>query len=109
MRLDQVRAEVRAIVEWGYTSFWHKHKMRGLLSEVQDHYCAICGKNIGSWPRNIDHVWPRADGGYNGPGNMVVTHEWCNTQKQDGLPTGCEIIWLVAVCARLDVPVRLKQ
>lgn len=97
------------MLEWGYSSYSHKHRLRAILSDVQGDYCAICGRPIGRWTRNIDHVWPIGDGGFNGPGNMVMAHEWCNFHKADSLPTGCEIIWLAAVCARLDVPLRLKQ
>lgn len=82
--------------------------IRQMLVREQDGLCAICGQPMRQGDRNIDHVWPRGAGGYHGLGNLVAAHFDCNNRKGHQLPTGCEIIQLVAVCARLDVPVRLK-
>ena len=51
---------------------------------------------------SIDHVFPRSKGGGN-YGNFLVMHGECNHAKADRLPTGCEMIWLAAVNARLGV------
>ena len=84
--------------------------------------CAICGNPLGRRSRwrpwlgtviyvrgTIDHVWPRSLGGFDGPGNLVMTHRRCNVRKAARLPTGCEIIQLAAICAQLNLPVRLLQ
>lgn len=78
--------------------------LRKVLFRAQGGRCGICG-----WPvRNfkaasIEHVVPRSLGGFWGLGNMVAAHRDCNQAKGDRLPTGCELIWLLAVNARLDV------
>lgn len=83
--------------------------IRRLLAREQDYLCAICGQPMMEGDRNIDHVWPQCDGGSGGLGNLTATHYDCNSAKANDLPTGCQIITLVAVCARLDVSVRLKE
>lgn len=101
---------MRPWVPWTYLE---RHRrwlaIRRLLAREQDYRCAICGTPMKDGDRNIDHVWPQALGGYGGLGNLVTTHYSCNDFKAARLPTGCEILALVAVCARLDVPVRLKE
>lgn len=74
--------------------------IRERLSELQDGRCALCGHvvtEIGS----IDHTDPLYFNGYDGWGNWTFAHRDCNIAKANDEPTGCEIIWLFAVNARL--------
>jgi hypothetical protein len=75
-----------------------------VLWRLQGGLCAICGQPIGS-PRqaSVDHVIAETLGGVSHLGNFVVTHGRCNRAKSNRLPTGCELIWLLAVNARLGV------
>lgn len=102
------QSEARIILEHGFTQWWDSHKLRRILCWAQDDRCAICGGEMSRFNVTLEHVWPRVEGGFNGPGNMVGAHRGCNHAKGSRLPTGCEIISLVAVCMRLDVSVRLK-
>lgn len=67
------------------------------LHETEDH-----------WRPSIDHVLALSRGGFDGWGNVLAVHRRCNERKGNRLPTGCEIIWLIAVCQRINVPVRLR-
>jgi len=87
----------------------------GKLIVAQENLCAGCGKPM--MPRSdfpsrrgdakyrdlpsIDHIIPRAKNGKNGAGNVVAMHMLCNQMKGDDMPTGCELIWLLAVNSRL--------
>lgn len=99
------------------------------LWRIQDGLCAICGKPMPEQARqsksrclSLDHVWPRnrkrcvglpaapPSGGrhrhvLNGrrvwPWQLVAAHGRCNHAKGNRPPTGCEIIWLMAVRARI--------
>ena len=79
---------------------------------AQDGVCAICGRRmppLGNYePRALqrvtrEHVIPQSWGGPNQLGNIVAAHWLCNSRKSDRKPTGCELIWLLAVNARLGV------
>lgn len=79
------------------------------LWKAQDGRCAICGLHLLRDERfrddtgwNLDHVYPRSRYGRLGNrGNLLLTHVACNTAKADRDPTGCEIILLHAMNARL--------
>ena len=75
--------------------------VRRSLFAAQDGLCAICGLPMGSAPRSVDHVVPKAMGGENRVGNLVIAHTPCNGAKGDRPPTGCELVWLLAVNNRL--------
>lgn len=78
--------------------------MRRVLLRHQGGFCALCGQQIRRvWQVSIEHVVPRSLGGFWGLGNIVGAHGDCNARKADRMPTGCELIWLLAVNARLDV------
>lgn len=68
--------------------------------------CANCGGPLSfeaSHPNlrpTFDHVTPRALGGSNHR-NRVAMHGICNARKADRAPTGCELLMLEAVNARL--------
>lgn len=87
------------------------------LCRVQDRRCACCfehmakKRRLGSGPKgkkkrdnpnraSIDHVVPRALGGLN-EGNIVAVHLRCNGRKGGRMPTGCELVVLAWVNARL--------
>lgn len=79
------------------------HSHRTLLYGAQDGFCAICGYELPTRLRDcsIDHVIPLALGGKDAIGNLVVAHGDCNGDKSNDVPTGCEMIWLMAVNAKL--------
>lgn len=99
----------------GYDRTVDIHYVRDALIAAQEGRCGICGEPFKRTPwgefvvANIDHVLARKLGGFDGPGNMIATHRKCNSIKGHRLPTGCETIWLLAVCERLDIPMRLTE
>lgn len=88
---------------------------RAALILLQGGRCALCGKGISEDDRESptlrpsrDHVIPRDLGGGDYR-NLVAAHNQCNADKTNDLPTGCELIWLLAVNARIDqLPMRMK-
>ncbi len=94
MRLSRVQAQ-RAI--------------RRMLRRLQDELCPICGGHMPLRHENkhlyptLDHVIPRSLGGANAIGNLLVAHAICNVRKGSSIPTGCQIIWLLAINNRLGV------
>lgn len=83
-------------------------KRRVLLWQMQDLRCAGCGER--AYPHlpvrhpnaiTIDEVIPRAKGGLRELGNQIAMHRVCNARKADRPPSGCHIIWLALVNARL--------
>jgi 5-methylcytosine-specific restriction endonuclease McrA len=80
---------------------------KAMLVELQDNMCALCGDYLTMdemddpvFRPSIDHVYPRFSGGQD-EGNVVAAHNHCNGDKTNDLPTGCELIWLYNVTARL--------
>lgn len=80
-----------------------------LLVEAQERICPICDDWLEFDPSfgishplrpSIDHVMPKSKGGCHN-GNRLAMHRECNCAKGDRLPTGCEMIWLASVNARL--------
>lgn len=78
---------------------------RHALIAAQGGLCAICGTSLPKEFHRVsfDHVIPRALGGVDAIGNFVVTHGECNGDKSNDIPTGCEMIWLLMVNAKLGV------
>jgi 5-methylcytosine-specific restriction endonuclease McrA len=66
---------------------------------AQGDVCGICGIKLRRNP-SFDHVVPRCRGGGN-VGNRIIAHVPCNFRKGDRMPTGCELVMLAAVNARL--------
>lgn len=91
-----------------------KKKIRLLVLEAQGWICAGCGlpiKKSGGVERGVgsaDHAYPRVAQSWRGHiGNLLGMHNFpCNIQKGDRMPTGCELIWLAAVNARLGWELR---
>lgn len=96
-----------------------KQELTARLARLQGGLCALCGMpmllsaRFGTRKgRSIDHTWPRNRAGPRGPrkaptgifGNKVAAHGQCNSTKGDRAPTGCELIWLMAVNARRRLP-----
>lgn len=104
------------------------------LFHLQRGVCALCGKPLprranknNSNRISLDHVWPRNRAkiekgkptvpgcgrwvsksarrkGRRRPWNFVVAHGRCNSAKGDRAPTGCELIWLMQIRARIEGP-----
>ena len=82
-----------------------------MLMKAQGRRCAICGRlffpNLEEvephWLPSIDHVIPSSVGGPDRLGNFLAAHRLCNSQKGERIPTGCEIIWLLAMNCKLGV------
>ncbi|WP_207481168.1 HNH endonuclease [Arenibaculum pallidiluteum] len=66
-----------------------------LMDISQGGLCFYCGKPMGAAATD-DHLIPRAYGGADLPGNVVLAHRRCNQLKGDRLPTVDEIDRLVA-------------
>ena len=77
----------------------YAHK-RHLIRNAQRSRCAICGERFGSQPGTLEHVVPRSKGGKHA-GNLLVSHLRCNQRRGDANPTGCMLILLDVVNARL--------
>lgn len=79
-------------------------QIRRVLWRCQKQICGLCGTPIRrAWQVSIEHVVPRCLGGALGFGNVIGAHGECNRRKGGRMPTGCELIWLLAVNARLGV------
>jgi hypothetical protein len=81
------------------------------MAEAQKGLCILCGTRIffdvelPDWApqrASFDHVLPRSRGGVN-VGNRLAAHRRCNEDKGNRMPTGCELVWLAAVNAKLGI------
>jgi 5-methylcytosine-specific restriction endonuclease McrA len=83
-------------------------KLRKQLVLVQRSRCGICGGPMADYdPRpgapfesSVEHVVPRKRGG-GIRGNVFASHKRCNAAKADRPPTGCELVFLALVNAKL--------
>lgn len=76
--------------------------VRKALWKAQHGVCGICGYPIlDGEMRTVDHVIPKAMGGADMVGNFVIAHSDCNSDKAARPPNGCELVWLLAVNARI--------
>lgn len=84
-------------------------KFRQALYEAQAGRCSLCGQGLGAlgergeWRPTFEHVWPRSRYSYADRGNLLLAHFRCNIAKGTRDPTGCEVILLAAVNARLGL------
>lgn len=76
--------------------------LRARLNDAQGGLCAICGEKIVG-KISLDHVIPHALLGKHRTGNYVAAHGECNGDKTNDVPTGCEMVWLLAVNAKLGL------
>lgn len=85
---------------------------RALLYRAQRGICSGCGLALAPLDKrrlarvdiiSADHTYPRSRGGQNRLGNITLMHTDCNEWKGDAKPTGCEIIWLIAVNAYIGI------
>lgn len=74
--------------------------VRKPLYSAQRGLCGICRRYGKVKSMNIDHVVPLARGGGDYR-NLMLTHYPCNERKGSRMPTGCELIFLAVVNARL--------
>jgi 5-methylcytosine-specific restriction endonuclease McrA len=76
--------------------------LRCKLWDAQRGICGLCGKPMrGGQNDSLDHVIPHSLGGHNGAGNSLLCHSECNGRKSNDVPTGCEMVFLLAVNARI--------
>jgi hypothetical protein len=61
-----------------------------LMDVQQGGRCFLCGGPMGA-KATYDHLIPRAYGGADVAGNVVLVHARCNRKKGDRLPTPAEI------------------
>lgn len=88
-------------------------RMRRALARLQGYICPICGASLHGRPpegrqgnlakTTLDHVIPRDREGPDRPGNYLAAHGLCNFRKGNRMPTGCELIWLLAMNNRLGI------
>jgi 5-methylcytosine-specific restriction endonuclease McrA len=78
---------------------------RRILHIAQSGICGSCGAVLDEIPAkgSLDHVVPRSLGGVDELGNLLLMHKICNAKKTNDAPTGCEMIFLLAVNAKLGV------
>jgi len=55
-----------------------KRAIRQELHEAQGFRCFYCRRSMPDNAATIEHVIPRADGGDDSMGNLVVACQWCN-------------------------------
>lgn len=82
-------------------------RRRRRLRIAQGGICPYCGEVLsGEAPhgrfQTADHVLP-VSAGFQLDGNALCVHADCNVRKADRPPTGCELLWLHAVNARLGL------
>ncbi len=65
-----------------------------LMEIAQGGLCFLCGKPMGAQATD-EHLVPRAYGGADVTGNVVLAHRRCNALKGDRLPTPEEVERLV--------------
>lgn len=92
-------------------SYFNRIRMAA-FEEAQGGVCGLCGERFVPpnrehevrWGlrRSFDHVEPKGAGGPD-RGNLLLAHQGCNNKKGGRPPTGCELIWLQLVNARLGV------
>jgi len=74
------------------------------LFNLQDYRCCYCPSPIGR-DATVEHVVPKAHGGKDHR-NILLACLPCNARKANRAPHPCELIFLAAINARLDGPVR---
>ena len=79
-----------------------RRRWRMVVLTAQSGLCASCGRMIFDDP-TVDHCIPLAMGGPDRLGNYVVMHEGCNNRKGNRQPTGCQLVFLLAVNNKLGV------
>ncbi len=87
-----------------------KFDLMPFLHEAQGGICPGCGQPIymdvyknRPFGCTIDHCIPLSRNGADLVGNLLAMHKRCNEHKGNRMPTGCEIIFLIAVNSRLGV------
>jgi 5-methylcytosine-specific restriction endonuclease McrA len=91
---------------------YQKHAVRELLWQAQGGVCACCDRRLVSryrYPRSgdhdtLEHVQPRAFGGEDKLGNLVLLTRKCNMRKGQRWPTALEVERLQSINDRLGWP-----
>lgn len=113
-RIEAEREIAWSIHQMARRVYWgdKRDRLRRVLWSTQGGVCGLCGvtmlpfkscDSLDGDGATIDHVIPRSKGGPDRLGNMLVAHARCNSDKDVRVPTGCELVWLLAVNARLGV------
>jgi len=68
-----------------------------LMDVQQGGRCFLCGEPMSSSSSTFEHLIPRARGGVDEPGNVVLAHRRCNQRKLDEPPTADDVRRLVAM------------
>lgn len=69
--------------------------MRDMLRGYQDGRCFYCGEPLVPDHIHVDHVIPRSFLNHDQPWNLVLSHEFCNENKSDMLPSKYYIYKLI--------------
>lgn len=92
------------------TMYVNRKSLRKAIVALQGNRCIRCGQPFARWRSGqhhqpnaptLDHVISRDAGGWDGPGNFIALHVRCNHAKGNGLATGCELIWAMAIGVNL--------
>ena len=74
--------------------------MKDMLNGYQEGRCFYCGEPLDQDAIRVDYVIPRAYLYHDEPWNLVLSHENCNGQKTDFLPSRYYIQnWLTGMSA----------
>jgi 5-methylcytosine-specific restriction endonuclease McrA len=86
----------------------NRTELENRLWKAQQGLCSICRERLLSDERflddtgwSLDHVFPRAHYELGNRGNVLLAHKLCNRVKSDRDPTGCEVVLLHSVNAKL--------
>lgn len=90
------------------TQRYLNHRWR--LKRAQNGICAGCAEPFLDDPNlhqtdprypTFDHVTPRSRGGRRNLDNGLLKHRRCNQIRGNSPPTGCDLVWLEGVRARI--------
>lgn len=109
--------DVRALGEYMLRTCeftWEKKSVRDVLWQAQQGRCYCCDRpmtHITDDPRGgarctLDHVFPKAGGGWDALGNLALMRERCNVAKGNRPPNKRMIASLVRINAILGWPNR---
>lgn len=74
---------------------------RFVLFAAQEGICMICALSLAPQEATVDHIVPLFLGGDDEDGNYALVHKPCNSAKSNDEPTGCELVWMFSINARI--------
>lgn len=74
---------------------------RFILFCAQEGMCMICALVLSPHDASVDHIVPMFLGGDDEDGNYALVHRLCNSVKANDEPTGCELVWMFSINARI--------